>query len=516
MTLLADNKRLILFFALILFIIAKTPHLDDPFYWDESWVYGPGVRTMYENGPSLLPDAIPVDLSRGHPLFFHFAASLWATLFGPSLFALHCFGLFVFVLLAVTVFEIMLALFSYRVAVISLLLLLCNLSFLTASSLLLNDILLALLTILSLYSYSKGQFVRTAIFLTLIVFTKESGLVVCALVGIDLCYRTIYSREPRGTLIKRYITLAVPLLLTGLFFVIQKKMLGWYLYPGHTSAINLDIVNTFSLSRTILSVFFYNERIYYFWLVPVVLSFVAAIKQKNLRYLSIPAFAIVMYLMLRFFNSKDAVYYAFVPLSLIGLAWLFLRRLSRYNPLQKRFILYAVAFVVAHTYFCAVNFYEMRYVFPALLLVSVVLLALLTDYLIDKTYNRMFVPVAALIPVLSLLNYSLGTDAFVMYDHLEVQQHIVDYFEEHNLHSKKIWTYTYLHQSHLQDKKAGFLRNEKPFNNVSLDLNEQTEFLIVDNIEFGDQYLHIRTDSAFRQVYRYQKGGSWGEVYIRR
>ena len=63
--------------AIIAFIIYKMPHLSLPYYWDEAWVYGPAVRLMEQTGLSLLPDALPVYYSRGHPLLFHFLGASW-------------------------------------------------------------------------------------------------------------------------------------------------------------------------------------------------------------------------------------------------------------------------------------------------------------------------------------------------------------------------------------------------------------------------------------------------------
>ena len=70
---------IILILATIAFIIFKIPHLSMPYCWDEAWVYGPAVRMMAENGLGLLPDALPVHYSRGHPLLFHFLAAGWLT-----------------------------------------------------------------------------------------------------------------------------------------------------------------------------------------------------------------------------------------------------------------------------------------------------------------------------------------------------------------------------------------------------------------------------------------------------
>ena len=48
--------------------------MDDTFSnrWDEIWVYAPALTEMAEIGPTLLPGVLDAELSRGHPLLFHF------------------------------------------------------------------------------------------------------------------------------------------------------------------------------------------------------------------------------------------------------------------------------------------------------------------------------------------------------------------------------------------------------------------------------------------------------------
>src|SRR6188508_3339693 len=71
--------------VVIVFIYFKLQHLPLPYFWDEAWVYAPAVNHLYQHKLSLLPDAMPVDLSRGHPPLFHFLAACWQKLFGASI-----------------------------------------------------------------------------------------------------------------------------------------------------------------------------------------------------------------------------------------------------------------------------------------------------------------------------------------------------------------------------------------------------------------------------------------------
>src|SRR4051812_16040636 len=94
-----DVFRILLIVGVVGFILFKIPHLYLPFYWDEAWVYAPAIKIMSQQGLSMLPGAIPVEYSRGHPLFFHFLGSGWIKLFGDNNFSVHCFALLISTLL---------------------------------------------------------------------------------------------------------------------------------------------------------------------------------------------------------------------------------------------------------------------------------------------------------------------------------------------------------------------------------------------------------------------------------
>ena len=57
---------------LLLFLLYKLPFMALPYYYDEAWPYAVAIRTVHANGLSLLPTALDPELSRGHPVMFHF------------------------------------------------------------------------------------------------------------------------------------------------------------------------------------------------------------------------------------------------------------------------------------------------------------------------------------------------------------------------------------------------------------------------------------------------------------
>jgi hypothetical protein len=66
------------------------------FFWDEAWGYAPALKSMAQAGPSLLPGSISTDLSRGHPLLFHFLGGVWIKIFGETNLSLHAYAFSLF------------------------------------------------------------------------------------------------------------------------------------------------------------------------------------------------------------------------------------------------------------------------------------------------------------------------------------------------------------------------------------------------------------------------------------
>jgi len=136
--------------VIIIFIGVKIPFLSLPYYWDEAWAYGPAIRTMESTGLGILPNALPPELSRGHPLLFHFLGAGWMKLFGTSVTAAHIFPLLVSVLLLVAVYAFGKKIFlSSKAGFTAAFALALQPIFLAQSGLLSPEVLLALFSLVS-------------------------------------------------------------------------------------------------------------------------------------------------------------------------------------------------------------------------------------------------------------------------------------------------------------------------------------------------------------------------------
>ncbi len=503
------------YLALVLFVIAKIPHLSYAFYWDESWVYAPASYSMYAHGPSLLPSSIPVDLSRGHPLLFPALVATWMNIFGNSHFAMHCFALFIAVLLAIAVYETMLKMFGQSAAFISLALLLINKSFFTESALVLNDIMIALLALLAVYSYVKEKHLLTALLLALLFFTKESGMVVCAVLFGHVLLSVVTRKIPVKDALPATLSLVIPILLILSFFVLQKNTFGWYLNPSHTSIIDLGLENTSYHIQRCLAVLFYDDQVCYCWAAMALVALVAALRLRKYYYLLVPLYTILMYTMVMVFSHKDAIFYVFVALSVIALPASILRITRKYNARQALFIKLAAAFSLLYIYFCCVNFFEPRYLFPAMLFLPILLLAVILDHTISQLTSKKY-PALIIAAVIAAASLATGNGQLLMYDRITVQQQLVDYLENHHGYERHICCPPFLERVHLLNPNTGFLRSDKVFRNVTIEPNKRTELLVLDNIEPDAASENTKRDSTFSHLLRFSKGNAWVDLYERK
>jgi hypothetical protein len=278
------KPRWVLFLVLIVFIACKVPHLFYPYYWDESWPYALAIHKMYLHGISLMPTAVDPELSRGHPLFFHAIAAIWRHIFGASHLAMHSFALFISVWFLIAIYEAGLSLFNQRVALLALLLVSTLMVFFIQSSFVLFDVLIAFLCFLSLVFYVKDKFFLTALCLTAVFYTKESGLIIGFVLGWDALTCLFNKNIDWKTRVFRIVSVAVPCILIGIFFLLQKHIRGWYIFPLYNSLIELNWDHLWYNFRknNLGNTFDYVSKQYYFLLLLLV-SLLAAIKNKNVK-----------------------------------------------------------------------------------------------------------------------------------------------------------------------------------------------------------------------------------------
>ena len=520
------QSRWLQFLALLIFIILKVPHLFYSYYWDESLPYAVAIKEMYRHGASLMPSAIDPEFSRGHPLLFHALAALWMNIFGTSHVALHSFALTISVLLLTAIYETGLRLFNRRVATLALFLVATLLVFFIQSSFVLLEVFLALLCFLSLVFYVQRKYLLTAVCLTACFYTKESGLVMGVLLGTDALVSLFNKQHTWKERVNRLVAVMVPCVLILIFFLVQKQVRGWYLFPGHSGSIELRWNNVwYNFRRNGLKNTFDDMSKYYYYLLLLAMSVLAAVKSKSVKYLVLFLPGILIYIMIH--NDAEGNVQFSIPLlalffgSVIAMLYLF-RRLQLYaTPTGQRFMTLSVAFILLFIAFSAINFFTYRYLLPVLILLFL-LVAVMLDWFVQRSFPVLFVPVLLLILVIAWNSYCSSTttgDADpAAFAAMDVQQKEVDYVVKNNFYHKAIACGSCLTRSNLINPDAGFLDGVAPLpaKNVRWDIDNATQIVLFDNADLDYRYEAIKNDTNFRRIYRYENGRLWTEIYERK
>lgn len=515
------SKRLPLYCVLVVFTLFKMPFLNYAFYWDECYPYVVAIKDLHQQGTSLLPGAIDPELSKGHPLFFHSIASLWMYLFGESNRSLHTFALTISLLCLIAVYEIALKVFNQRVAVMSLILVAVQTIFIVQSSFVLPEVLIALLALMCFYLYTVNRFILSCIFLAMLFYSKESGMIVGIVLGTHAFIALFNKTELLKTRILRILSTVVPFIAIGVFFVLQKQLRGWYLYPEHTNMIVTQwFLYFYDFKTKCMDTAFVMDQRYYYFVLMLVVSAIAAVKNKNYKYLFIFIQAIFTFYAVDDMRSGRIL--PSIPFSILFICSVIFMLYSLVklkiieDQRQIQFITLIISFVFVFFCFSAMNFFTPRYMIIAIIPL-LIFCAVLTEKTIRLSYSILYYPTLALIAFIGIFTYFTTTGNGDVqpgaFDAVEVQQKRVDYFEKNQLYDKTIGCGSFLAGKHLQLPATGFLHNNRPFKNTSWGIDNKTDYAVFDNLEPDDRYKIVANSPFFHRVYRYEKNGIWTEIY---
>ncbi len=206
-----------------------------PYFWDELGVYSRSSMYLSEYGLSLLPDSVPDELSRGHPLLcpLYFACAF--KLLGCNPLTAHIAAAVLNAIGFFLVFAILLKNTKPFVAAAATLAIFVQALFLSQSVLILPEMPLMVLTLAAVYFYINDKIWLTAIFIILALQIKESALVLpfAFLVSESLKQRKIFTKN-------NLYLFVFPVLSFLIFIGIQKIQRGYFFYPLHTSLASSD------------------------------------------------------------------------------------------------------------------------------------------------------------------------------------------------------------------------------------------------------------------------------------
>jgi hypothetical protein len=523
MQLLKDRWVLIL--TLIAFTAFKIHHLYYPYFWDESWPYAAGVADMYKHGISLVPGAVDPFISRGHPLLFHAAAATWGKLFGMSHVSMHSFALLISLLFLTAIYEGMLKLFNVRVAILSLLLVVSQTIFMVQSSMLLLEVLVAFLAFLSLYHYVRGNYLQTGIYLSMLFLTKESGLIMGFVLGVDaLINLRTFSKQTIKEHLARLLSIGIPCIVMGTFFLLQKKINGWYILPLYSDLVEHKWDNFWHVFRNAVNTaMFTKDYRYWYYFIAAILAIYAAVAKKLWWLLAILPPMVLTYYMIGDQGPKQyndsLVHFLALVVSYALMAFGLSRRSVFSNWPQRHFIILAISFIICFLIFSASNFFTDRYLL-ATMIPGMTLIAIVVDKATAGTQQWLYFVATA--GVLYVSGYSYihdegnGDTDRAAFSGMELQQSAVDYLISRNAQNLPVAAASFMHREHLTDPTTGFIDSVNIFHNVKWEITDSTRFVVMDNIEPEKRDEDIRKSPDFKLVLKKDKGLGWLEIYERK
>lgn len=347
---------------LVLFIIGftilKWDYFGLPFYWDEAWSYAKAVFNMYENGPTLNPTQVDQEIFRGHPLFFYFLTSALAHLSGWSLTAMHVWMLLLSLLGVVGFYFVVKQWLDSNSALIACAVLLASEMFFIQSSMLLPEVLIAFLFIFSIHFFLARKFLWYFITATVLVLTKESGLMLFPALGLYVIWEAILQKKKFKSFIIHAIIYLSPFFVFFVFMLVQKVKWGWYVFPEHVGYMNYSLSNIYGKLKEFVAIIFTQEG--------------------------------------RVVSSC---------ISLFVILFLFIKNKFKQNwtAQQKSILVVCCIFSICYAFFTAINFYSQRYLLSLLPMYALAIGALLFRLKSFQVYKQVL---SVCIVVIGLIYYT--------------------------------------------------------------------------------------------------------------
>lgn len=444
------------------FVIFKSNHLQVPFFWDEAYPYSYAVFHLLENGLSLSPTAIPVELSKGHPLLFHFLSASWIKLWGTSLISINLFPLLISVLTLLVTWKAGRKIFNKKTAFIAVTLTVVQAVFLAQSTFLLPEMLLSLFILLSLFYYLEEKHIPFLLYTTAALFTKESAIILPLSIGLFETVALI--RHKKWSLyFKKILLIAIPVFFAALFFIAQKFSRGWFFYPTHLSLMELELESFLSQLEAFTAYLF----IYY---------------GRNIISLALLVALGVVLFKKRKLSKASALFLTFIGMFLL---------------------------------FSALNFFSPRYILCCIPLFAMVTASLSSRIIPDKPGWVILLTILLAAPSLYYsITRKTGVDHNLGYiNAVETQESSIDFCLEKKWNNKIIYT-GFLMYKYMSNPAPGYLEKEDVFTKVTTKNPEKAEIIILTSTEKNKKVKEMVMNSEkYERVFKKSQGNSVAQIY---
>jgi len=454
---------------LLLFVFFKWSQLSLPFFWDESWVYGPALQLMAKDGPGLLPNDLHDWYSRGHPLLFHFLGSTWIKLFGSSLPVIHGFALSVSILYLVAVYWVAGRLFGWKAGIGAGLLVAAQPAFIAQSTMVMPEIFLAATTLAGFYFLIRKKYMLTAFAGSLAVLTKETGL---AIFGSFMIYWMLITLKNKQEFklrksLTEFLMLCIPFLVFGIFLIIQYFQKGWFFYPAHVGMIDLTWSSISHKLEIIYKTLFVSSGMIAILLFSVSSTVDELVARKKL------------------------------------------------SPELKNFLLPGLLLLVLFSLFSAVNFFTNRYLLP---LSAIVLIPCAVLIVGSRRPDWMKLAIFILLMSFSLSysvlpqNHRVGDTSMGYVDGIRVNQDCINWMVNNDLQKDKVLTH-FLMQIQLSNASSRYLEKEHEIRDVVTAWQDGVQWVVYSNFEKSFNLDQLKQEHPLELVQRFESGKAFTEIY---
>jgi 4-amino-4-deoxy-L-arabinose transferase-like glycosyltransferase len=458
---------LLLLVGILIFVFFRIQYHHLAFHWDEMWSYVPAVRAMHANGVSMLPSSMDPIISRGHPLFFYALNASFLNIFGTSNAALHTLPLMVSIVCIVTTYWIGRTFFSEKVGLVSAFLLMTQSLFFVQSAMVLPEVMVTALVLLSFYAFFKENIYLYWLFASLLVLTKESGIVLPA--ALAACYFFSEHSFKSSFFWKKIAWIVAPLGVFAAFLLLQKYTFGWFLFPEHVGMMKLtQEAFLTTLENCFNQLFLLQNRRNIFVLGAIVALFLFLLNKK----------------------------YRFA------------------TPKNLHFLPYFFVFLLFYLIFSSANFYTARYVMCAIPIGFLMVTAAVFELMPPKKHFLAFLIFAfgaAATLQFTLVGKNVSDVELGAFDLIGVQHKAANAIEKYVPKDQKpITRYGFLKEFSLKTAYCGYLN--EPYKEF------EARFLpggigYYLSIESDKEYDKAKAEGKLEILHRFEKNNAFAEIY---
>jgi len=459
--------------GMMLLAVLKFAHFELPFFWDESWSYGKAVAVMVEQGPTLNPASVDQEVFRGHPLFFYFLTSGVGKLFGFNPIVMHSYMFLISTVLLVWYGYVIKRWFGQRVSIIATVIVFTNQMFAVQSSFLLPEVLIGFLCVITVYYFLEKNFILYFITGSALILTKESAVVLFAVLGLFLLINSIREHLAFKKLLRAGFFYAAPILVYVLFLCIQKMKWGWFLFPAHVDLMDFAF---------------------------------GTIKGRLVK-----SYAVLFYF------YENIVFVGMVLLSTILLFLGFSKR-ERFSRKQQDVLLIVFLFAIGYSLFTAINFYTLRYLLALFFMLVIPIAVVVGRVQLSGVYQTILsvVFIATMLFVVLIRPYRLaervGDCSWGYVNAVQVRQQLIN--RAISDHPKATFFAGFLMGVNMRDSRLAYVRPNQMPKMVEID---QAEFALVSKIEENEWYMPtIQDTNQFQVVLEIEEKNFWGRLYKRK